>query len=464
MHKSKLIRLLKTFSNKELKQFSAFVASPFYNTNEELTGFIQHLMQFAPEFTEHALEKEVAYHALFPFETFDKKRLDYLMNGLLKLAEQYLAIQEFQNDCFPFQAYTLQAFVDRKLEKHYQYLYRKLDHSINEASIYDTQIYYNRYRLANIASAHFISQKIRRNDENLQLASDALDQFYFLQKLKFSCEMLNRQAILSASYEIQFAEEVATFLGNQQRLPPLIEIFLEIFGYLKSESDEHLHRLLALIQQHSPGIAQVELREIYLYAINFCVRRIRKGELDKIDTALSLYEAGIQSKAIFENEYVSHWTYSNVVKLALMREKYNWIESFIHKYNENLAPQFRDDALYYNLAELYYHKKEFGSVLDNLNRLHFTDLHYHLGSRVLLLKTYYELGEMEPLTALLASFSVYLRRNKKVSLNMKKTCLNFCNLLHKILRLPAEDPAVLRQQIQTTQPLAERTWLLRVLN
>ncbi|MEN0006028.1 MAG: hypothetical protein AAF798_17895, partial [Bacteroidota bacterium] len=464
MEKSKFITLLRTFSVKELKQFNAFVASPYFNTNEELGQFLGYINQFAPKFSDAGLEKAQVFRAVYPNMPYDKKQVDYHMNSLLKLAEQFLAIQGFQRDAIPFQSYTLKEFVERKLDKHYHYAYRKLDQLVTKKEARDINSYYDRYRLANIGTDHFISQKVRRNDVHLQLASDSLDQFYFLKKLQFSCEMLNRQAMLSGNYEMRFADEVKSFLESVEEQPPLIQIYLQIYGYFRTEEDTYFHALMGLIKAHSSKIARQELREIFLYAINLCARKIRRGQIEMIDTALTLYVDGIESEAIFENGYVSHWTYSNVVKLALLRERYDWIESFIHKYTDKVAPSARADALHYNLAELNYHKRDYGQVLDNLNQLHFTDWYYHLGSRVLLLKTYYELEEVEPLTSLLASFSVYLRRNKKVSQNMKKTCLNFCNILHKILRQPLEKIDGLREQVKNTPLLAERSWLLKVLD
>ena len=43
MHNSKLIELLKSFSASELREFKDFVASPFFNKNEELSLFYAYL-------------------------------------------------------------------------------------------------------------------------------------------------------------------------------------------------------------------------------------------------------------------------------------------------------------------------------------------------------------------------------------------------------------------------------------
>ena len=177
---------------------------------------------------------------------------------------------------------------------------------------------------------------------------------------------------------------------------------------------------------------------------------------------LNLYIKGIENKSLFDGGYLSHWTYSNVVKLALRLQRFEWTETFIKEQAIRLAPHVREGTEHYNLAELFYHKKDFDAVLDHLNLLHFTDLQHHLGSRVILLKTYYELAEEESLLSLLSSFSVYLRRNKKISTPMKKTYLNFCNLLHQLLRRNPKKWEVLGEEINHTQPLAEKTWLLQL--
>jgi hypothetical protein len=322
--------------------------------------------------------------------------------------------------------------------------------------------YYYEYLISQVATDHFYSQQVRKFDPSLQQVSEQLDKFYFFHKLKYSCEMLNRQAIISADYRLTFMEEVKTYLTKRPDTDPLISIYLHIFLSLSfPEEEQHFEKLMELMESHAPQIEQKTRREIYLYAINYCAPKIRKGE-KYTSIMLNLYRKGIENKSLFDEGYLSHWTYSNVVKLALRLERYEWSESFIREHVSSLPPRLREDAEHYNLAELYYHKKSYDEVLTHLHQLHFSDLHYHLGSRVLLLKTYYAQEADEPLLSLLASFSVYLRRNKKLSASMKKTYLNFCSLLHQLMRNNLNKWDKLGRSIRETQPLTERNWLLNV--
>lgn len=463
MKNSKLIELLASFSSSDIKRFREFVASPYFNKNIHLLRLIEYLESAAPDFNLVKVTKERVFDHLFPGEVFDSRQMGYLMNYLLKLGERFLAMEQYQQEEQLVNCHTLDQFVDRKLDKHYNYLLQKATKKVLESKSKNGDLYYYQYLMGKAAANHFYSQQVRKFDPSLQTVSDQLDQFYFFHKLRYCCEMLNRQTIIRAEYQLHFVDELREYLLGLKEIDPLIEIYLRIYLSIRfSEEEQHFHKLLQLIEEYAEGIHQKIRREIYLYAINFCAPRIRKGDEKYTSIMLDLYIKGIATRALFDGEYLSHWTYSNVVKLALRLQRFEWTGQFIKEQAINLPPTVRTGAEHYNLAELYYHQGEFDDVLDHLNQLQFHDPHHHLGSRVILLKTYYALGAEEPLLSLLSSFSVYLRRNRKISAAMKKTYLNFCNLLHQLMRRNPKKWKLLEHEIQETQPLAERAWLMQV--
>ncbi|MCB9265234.1 MAG: hypothetical protein H6558_09435 [Lewinellaceae bacterium] len=461
MKNSKLIELLQTFDAGEWRQFEDFVASPYFNSNGNLVKLCRFLSKYAPGFSSPSLTKEKAYRAVFPGSPFDGRQMGYLMNYLIQLAEDFISVQYYRQHELKAKMDVLAEYSRRKLEKHYNFLYRKASEEL-EASRPDAGQFEYRYTLAELASQHFIRQRVRSFDPTLQNTVDMLDELYFLKKLKYSIEMLNRQAIVSANYELSFIDEVQNYLIGKKELRPLIDIYLHIYLTLAKDSGEHFTTLIQLIEKHSENIDLAEKRGIYLYAINFCARKIRQGKDEYVPVVLNLYLRGIRDKSLFEDEYLSHWTYTNVVKLFLRQRDFEQAEGFIKTYSDNLSPRSREDALHFNLAELYYQKEEYGEVLSHLSQLNFSDLFYHMGSRTVLIKTYYESDEIESLLSLLASFSNFLRRNKKIAPGLKKTYLNFCNLLFNTLKNNPKKREKVKDEILQTQPLAERSWLLRV--
>lgn len=463
MEKSKLIDLLRSFDQAELRKFNEFIKSPYFNKNEEVIALSDYLVEVAPEFTSNNINKEVVYNSLFPGQALDKKHLGHLMNYLLKLGEQFLAIEKFRTQDQLSTYYTLSQFVERQLDKHYNYLLHKTKQVLANGSVKDGEAYYQHYLTSKAEMDYFTSKRLRKFDPSLQSTSDDLDKFYFFHKLKYCCEMLNRQSIIAADYQLNFIEEVQAHLLQRETIDPLIEIYLRIYLSTANPDDEiHFEKLIQLIDENAETINQKMMREIYLNAINYCARKIRKGKAEYTEIMLNLYTKGIENRALFDEGILSQWTYTNVVKLALRLKKFEWGEEFINTHSNSLQPRIKEDAKHYNLAELYFHKRDYEQVLTHLNQLHFTDLQYHVGSRLILLKTYCEQNAEEPLLSLLASFTVYLRRNKKISLTAKKTCLNFCNLLNQILRRNPAKWEKIGKEIKETQPLAERPWLLQL--
>lgn len=157
---------------------------------------------------------------------------------------------------------------------------------------------------------------------------------------------------------------------------------------------------------------------------------------------------------------LSPWTFTNVVKLALRLQRFEWLEGFMAAYSALLPDAFRDNVLHYNMAELYFYTNRLPQAQLELLRVEMSDMNYYLGARVLLAKIYAEQGEEEALLSLLAAFTVFLKRNKQISADLKQTYLNFCRILWQLVRAKPGQTARLATEIQETALLTDRAWLL----
>ena len=82
---------------------------------------------------------------------------------------------------------------------------------------------------------------------------------------------------------------------------------------------------------------------------------------------------------------------------------------------EKLPVEFRENAVSFNLAQLYFYQKNMTRLFNFFKLLKFEDFTYNLVSKSMLIATYYETEEMEPLFSLFESFRVYLNRHKSNS-------------------------------------------------
>ncbi len=464
MEKSKLLTIVRSMHPEERDAFSEFVASPYFNKKEALGRMYTYLLAQAPAFKAPAVTKEKVYGAIFPDQPFDEKHFGYLMSYLTQLLYQFFKIHSFEKQS-PYQDYyLLSSLLDKKLFKAYEQAFKKAKIQLDKQAIKDANYYLKQHLLSKAADEYGRKRNLRVPDEHLQESTNYLDYFYIYNKIINSCNLKDRQKFLIADYEYNLLAEVNLFVKNHVvKNEPGIAIYSKILDMLGDDkTEEHFRALKELIDLHFSTVSKAEMRDAYLYAINYCARKIRSGDSNYMAEALDLYVDGIDREILYENGLLSPWTFANVVKVALRLKRYQWTETFIEINHSKLPADMQQNVLNYNLAELYYETQEFDKAITRLNNVKYTDSTYALGSRVLLAKVYYELQEEEALLSLIASFSIFLKRNKKISSKVKRPYLNFCDLLYGLMKRKVRKLPGLKERIEGTESLTERAWLLKV--
>jgi hypothetical protein len=465
MQKSKVILLLQTMSDQELTQFDRFLRSPYFNQNEELIRLFDAIKAFHPEYSTPTLSQTALFERLFPGQPYHGKTLGYLLSDLNKLIEHFLTVQQLERSPFQADLMLMEELAHRGADKNYRQIDRKLRKKLEaDTTGYSSKHFKAHFEWAENREHYFLNQRLRKFDKSIQDAAYHLDKYYFLQRLNLSCAMLDRQTIFQDQYQINLSEEWIDHLRQQDFFnEPILQLYFNIYQALKKEEDEtYFMELKRFLGEYEQKTALKDLKDIYLFAINYCARKIRQGKKAYVLEALNLYRMGIDKKILLEDGVLSPWTFTNVVKLSLRLQRYTQIESFIQQNAHKLPAAFQENALHYNLAELYYYTQRFDQAQEQLNQVAFSDLNYYLGARVLMAKIYYERDEIEPLLSLIASFTIFLKRNKQISDSLKATYLNFCSILFQIIRRSPTQMKKMKEKIDQTEPLTDRSWLEQI--
>ena len=461
MKKHKLIQYLATFDEAEWTRFRQFVASPYYNERPELSALLDCLRRYGPGFTAGYPRKTELFGAVYPDRTFEAKTLRYLESDLCRLVERFWAIEGLEAEDGTASLALMGQLSDRGLQKGYRQQLRLWEQRFADRAPTSLAELRSAYRLADVEEAWFEHQRKRQFDTRIERAAHRLDAYYFLQRLIYTCGMLDREAVVQGNYETRITPEWLHYLRQADFFNnPRIRLYHTIYLALSNESEDHHFSALQYQLATTETSLPAELRTPYLFAINYCARKIRQGQPTYLNEALELYTIGLEQGVLLDQTGLSPWTFTNVVRLALRLERYQWIETFIEQYAPQLPDEFRENALSYSRAELYYHTRRYGPAMEALLRVAHSDLNYYLNARVMLAKIYYETEEIEPLLSLLAAFMIFLKRNKAISANLKATYLNFCNALFQLVKGDGRRFDALEEEIRTTDLLAERNWLL----
>ncbi len=463
---SKLVVLFKNLSAWEIRNLETFLQSPFFNKREDVILLFNYLEQETEKNSPH-LSKEKAFQFVFPNTAFDSKKIVMLMSQLFRLIEQFLAFSRIKDNETLVKMETTKAYRERNMEANFIKTYKDVKRIAAKKPYRDFKYLHLQYELE-LEYYHFIGSQIRLKKNNLQAVTNTLEAFIIASYLKQSCLMLAHQTVYEESYHTFFLKELITLLENNPHYLefPAISVYYNYYKTITdSENEVHFKQLRDLIQKHFEKFKRAELRDIYLAAINYCIKRLNTGNPIYLEESFKLYQFGFDNSVLLENNMITKYTYTNAVAIAIRLEKYSWTESFINNYKQNLPFKSKDNIFIFNLAKLRYAQKKYKETMKLLVQFNSEDLYHNLISKTLLLKIYYELNEYTPLEALLISSQQYLQRKNIISYH-KAMFRNFFNILKELLYLSNSDrqsKEKLKQKVIDTPILAEKEWLLAQL-
>lgn len=471
MINSKLLDLLKTFSSRDFRRFDSFLRSPYFNTDEDLVRLHDYIRKQAPRFSEKKMSRIHVWKQLFAGKKFDDKAFSYLMNHLLGLGEQFLGMEQYHADPPRPEVDILAALENRRLDKHYRSTFKRIDQALDRQPFRTERFHQLQFEVAGNAIRFQSRRQARTYDRHLVEAVGHLDHYYLTARLRLTCELVNRQSILAEPYDSGQVDALLLYNNAMIRenpgQVPAVALYHQLLLLLTQPEDgQHFRRLKGLMEEFLHLVTEDERPELYSYAQNYCIRRIRQGHSHYLDELFDLYRTGLETGYLLEDGVLSAWKYKNIASVGLRVKAFDWVEGFINDYLPLLPEEFRDTAYAYNKAFLNYSRGNLQQALRLLLQVEFNDVFFSLDTRKMMLMIYYEQDAEEPMLSLIASFRTYLRRNKLISENNRKSYNNFLNLLNAIYK--AADPMALgsrealQAEIRGTQPLVEESWLLRM--
>ena len=454
--KSKLPELLALLNWRERQGLKKYVSSPFFNENPILTRFLDLILQGNSN-------PEEIWGELFPGEPYQDPRLRHLRSELMRLVEGFLAFNEMRKQNGVQQTHLLRALRRKKAASLYEFTWRKISRKTSDAGA-GNDLFLEQYLLQAEHNTWLEHRSQRSGETHLQATVDSLDTFYLFSKLKYSCTILNNRKVVDVDYENLLLEEILLHLRKRSYdHVPGITIYFQIYEMLtEPEVDTHYHVLKSLLEQYAPSFAKNEARDMYAFAMNHCIGRINKGQSEYLGEILELYKQGLEREILLENGLISPWDYKNIVVAGLRREEYKWTGKFIRSYRDRIPEAYRENAYTYNLAKFHFYQEEYSQVLKLLQQVDYDDVFYNLDSKVMLLKVYYELEEVDALDSLIDSFRTFLRRNKLISAHHQRNYLNLIRFVKKLSRLRPGDRKKLekiRSEVAATEQVADVDWL-----
>jgi hypothetical protein len=466
----KLVALLSSLGKKELKRLDQYMASDLHYKRQECRRMYDYLRLLAPDFGLAFREKPAFFSAVFPNQDFDNHRLFRTVSALTQDMER--AFRHILVENKPQLVHTALAS---------EYQKRHLDGWLNDlitenqaflqtlppqsALFYENLIAYEKLKMLTLQHAAIDNSVYNQTNH-------ALSVWFIAEKLRvYSIVLSNSFVIADVPHDDLVRHLLDEFLPTSVLLnEPLIRIYFFLIKALQSD-EPAFHELLRLLKDQSTIFTISELQHIYILLENTCAFNLRRDKPVYLNHLFGLYQQELTTGVAFDSSGGLRSTFfRNVVTVALRHNAYEWATQFVAAHKARLPETEREDVFHFSLANIHFHQKKYDETLTLLNDINYIDNSYKIATRILRLKTYYELLQTNAafdsvLESDLAAFNIFIYRLKGLATEQKILYKNFVAFLQKIYTIAPHDHkkrAKILEKIKNSAT-AEKKWLEQIL-
>jgi hypothetical protein len=465
MKNSFIYQYLSAMSLGELDRFELYLQSPYHNTRADTFELFMQLRTMIGDEAELPT-KEAIFTEIYPDKGYSNLKFNNLLAYLTASVRSFFALENWKKTPELETMHLLYALRDHQMDHQFERIWQN-QYTSHLGSVYrNAHWYMQEYQLQH-EYFKYKAMKERSWPDNLEATTNALTTAFALETLRWNSTVIQQKNATGKSITLPLTESSRQFLSTLPDTPGTYALFQQSNVMLeKTGTIQDFQDMRSLMRKYIHTLSQEEKREIYLSAINFCIRQINQGDRSFMKEAFTLYQEALESRALLDRDAIlqTH-TYYNVHVLAHRLGERAWAKTFLDRYQEYLPKGERKNFYQYNLAIFSFMLEDYQSVLGTLIHVQFNELYLNLEVRLMMLRAYFETKQWNSLDSLMASFSLFVRRHKELGAN-KDRYLNLIKFTKKLLKIHTIQKPMrlnLLKQAQQTQALSDKEWVIKKL-
>jgi len=478
---SGLIRVLKSFSKKEIKEFGKFISSPFYNTQSTLIRLFDELKKHYPGFASADFSKGRLYKVVNPGKHYNDVLFRKYISDLMKLAEEYLIVTDLNLYKDRKKMFLLNQYERRNLFGLFEKVIRN-EYKKNQFPVNNETFYYRHFREELISNFN-----IRTNNLHMLKPSLLQSHKYLLLHLLLTTSvnsvmmLVNRRSFKDSADKRFFEEffenfniikylESMKFTGSFER--NYISLCKCEFALLKNPYDKYLLMEMKKFILGLTGFLDKNLLYIYFSHLNiFLLINISEGKTEYNEELFDNYKLMIENELyFFENkQYINFSEYRTILLHALKLKEFAWTENFIENFKLYHADEMKDNIYKYSMAVLRFEEGRFDDSMNFLSKVNPNDIMLKLDCEVYMMMIFYEKGFYQSAESLSESYRHFIQKNEILSEDVKKLQIEFIKYFKLLLKFKINekddyDYKKILTEIKSVKNLRRKRWFLEKIN
>ncbi len=487
LNEHNVIVLLKPFTKDELHSLKKFIASPYFNTNLNISKIFSEIIKFHPKFENKNFTKEFIYKRVFPGKNYSDANMRWMLSEIHHLLEKYFAQKHFDKDILMKDNYLsteyfngmkkelIRKYLDNAkenlnntVEKDYIYYFHKyiyLTNELNYLTLFkqdkkakDLDFYFNTYLKALISYTNHSIVGITYDYLNSEILLSRYLKNGISKKTNTLMRLLNFQ-------------KVSEFMESDNEDASEIKILTKILNMFLYPENEQLYKEMRLfLIEKKDELSFGDKANYYSKLISYCRLKIING-INQDYYKSELYEI---TRIFFKEKYYSEGRVSllspvlfrltllNIIELG----KYEFAEKFIADYSHELPITHRENAVNYGKALLCFYRKDFENALSFSCKVEGN--FFLTDQKMLRIILFIEKGFTEECKIEIKSFKKFLQTNKFLSHITKQSLEKFLEFIKYISSSPNKKNIIqkknLNRMIQDAGITLFKDWLIEKIN
>lgn len=479
MPNQKLLDITRHLDAEQLKRFSQFVDSPYFNHTyhaRQLSELLAIVIDHPQRKRIEDYDKEQLQRHFFPDKPFYPKRkntIDMLASDLNKLARRFVTIEEMMPEIENQEPLHTARFFRKheEVDRFWQEVngYRK---QWDKRSTRDATDYYERFLLEEEVASFIGEFTPKAKDDNIHQANGMLDKAYTIRKLELGFSREYKQLHLpkeQQSSDFLLEAIIGNYLEQEGIHSLVSDLFFLANRVLKNPKDvDLLIQYEKALQDSFQKVPPAHFRNLLIIYRSFVIRKYRlNGETKIRAKLLELYRSHLEAGYLEYEGKLTPNTFRRLINLAIWEKEYDWARHILTSYPPERIAGTRYPQEFHNLSmgDLLFAEGKFDDAEEHLIYRQYQDPTYSILSDILLVMIYYQ-TDNDLLEGRIRAVELKIRR-ARISQKDQEGYLNFIGLLRKIIKykwVNKKDKLIqVEESIRSGIPLVKREWLLSII-
>lgn len=462
-----LYRVLRELKPAEIRQFTDFIRSPYFNDDPVLVAYLELLISRKGRLLRQIPSDEDLLSGRFEMQFASRKEIYTRRNQLLDLLEQFLLVRKCQERSFENNLYLAEFYRRHKLSVRCDRSLRKARQELEREEQQDARHLYRWYSWRKFELEEPSKMIDRKDDRRIESVVESLDAYYLAEKMKYSAEMLNREKILPIRFHHNIPPELLPHPEAKKR-PGILSLYIDLYAMLaNADREEHYDQFERSLNRYQHILSKEECYGFFVYALNSCVRYVNQRREAFVAKGLALIDQMEQADLLQQDRVINPWVFKNAVQLNLRKNQAENAQRFWEKYGPSIPESHRESVVVLAQAQIAFALQNYEEIFSLTNQLRYLDYHLVVSLKLLACKARLQLDQRDRLEGELEAFKKYLHYHREhLDKERLKLTKGFISIISRINHLQPGDKAGLqeiRKELQQNPQIAESGWLQQFL-